>query len=169
MENLGAKLYFQSEKSDCRWVRSRAVQSDLSERESLISQAGVFHWISLRVPENHYSWLEILFLCFKFSFSPLFLFFSPLPLNFWSWAAKRWELLVSRRHGRFSNGFHVFWNSLHLADLFSRNSWIPPLFLFAVMKTRFAALGEGRGAEESKAGKQKMNLFWLYLYFILPS
>lgn len=44
---------------------------------------------------------------------------------------------------------------------FSRNSWIPPLlfFLFAVMKTRFAALGEGRGAEESEAGKQKMNLF----------
>lgn len=105
----------------------------------------------------------------NFPFPLFFFFFPPLPLNFWSWAAKRWELLVSRRHGRFSNGFHVFWNSLHLADLFSRNSWIPPLFLFAVMKTRFAALGEGRGAEESEAGKQKMNLFWLYLYFILPS
>lgn len=172
MANLGAEFYLQSEKSDCRWICSSAVQFELSGRESLISQAGVFHCISLWVPENHYSWLEIVFLCFKFSFSPFFFFFLPsLSIseaeqpnvgNYWS----------LRNTEDFQTVFMFFGTVYIWLSSFSRNSWIsnhpPSFFSLCSYENQVCCLG-GRGGNKGEAGKQKMNLFWLYLYFILPS
>lgn len=154
MANLGAKFYFQSEKSDCRWICSRAVQFDLSEVESLISKAGVFHCISLWVPENHYSWLEILFLCFKFSFSPLFLSFSSPPSQFLKLSSQMLGITGLLETQKIFKWFSCFLEQFTFGwSLLVGILGFPPSFLFAVMKTRFGALGGGRGAEESKAGK----------------
>lgn len=169
MENLGAKFYFLSEKSDCRWICSRAVQFDLSGRESLISKAGVFHWISLWVPENHYSRLEILFLCFKFSFSPIFLFFFFLPSlsiseaeqpnlgNYWSLGDTEDFQMV-----------FMFFGTVYIWPIsFSRNSWIPPSFFFSLQLWKPGLLPWGKGEELRKArlGSRR----WIYSDFIFIS
>lgn len=149
MANLGAEFYLQSEKSDCRWICSSAVQFELSGRESLISQAGVFHCISLWVPENHYSWLEIVFLCFKFSFSPFFFFFLPsLSIseaeqpnvgNYWS----------LRDTEDFQTVFMFFGTVYIWLISFSRNSWIsnhpPSFFSLCSYENQVYCLGGGQG------------------------
>lgn len=166
MENLGAKLYFQSEKSDCRWIRSRAVQSDLSERESLISKAGVFHWISLRVPENHYSWLEILFLCFKFSFPPLFLFFflpslsiseaeQPNVGNYWSLGDTEDFQMVFMFFGT------VYIWLISLVGILG----FPPFFSLQLWKPGLLPWGKGEELRKARLGSRR----WIYSDFIFIS
>lgn len=163
MENLGAKTLFK--------VKNFTVGEHVPGSPVWHILKGISYQqgrcFSVWVPENHYSWLESLFLCFKFSF------FLLLSLSIFEAEQPNVGNYQSLGDTGDVQMVFMFFGTVEIWLMsFSRNSWIffllSPLSLCSYEKQVWCLGGRERD-EESKAGKQKMNLFCLYLYFILPS